>query len=417
MCVGICPHGVLELDDNAYPKLTGECVSCGFCSACCPGADVDYPGLSRQVFEESFDPANLQGHVEHLYVGHPKKNEIRMSGASGGMVTGILDYLLAQGRIDGAVVVGMDDRRPYVSKGVLASTSADLLASTQSKYCVTPSLEVLREIRRLKGTFAVVALPCQVHALRKMAQVDRGLARKIKYILGLYCHCTMEVNGHREAIEAFGIPLEEVAAFQFRGGGWPGGFFVIKKDGTEVRLHEKILIKDVMNVMFRLFGPKRCQLCVDALCEYADLSFGDFWAFDFAEDLAVHERCTLISQRTPVGRQLMEEIIASGQFVVHTVPHSRNSKRILRMAEGKRSRAHAGLFRADKAGLPVPDYHYTIPGPSSRDVRKVFFFSLFQRIKHPLFRKLVLKLLFSPVGVLAYRINSLRKKAFIDYHA
>ena len=73
---------------------------------------------------------------------------------------------------------------------------------SQSKYCVTPSLAVLREIRRRKGSFAVVALPCQVHALRKMAQVDRGLAAKITYILGLYCHCTMEVSGHQEAIEA-----------------------------------------------------------------------------------------------------------------------------------------------------------------------------------------------------------------------
>ena len=417
MCIGICPHGVLDMDERSFPELRGECVSCGFCSACCPGADVDYPGLSRQVFEEPYDPADLQGHVEHLYVAHPNNQEIRFSGASGGMVTGILDYLLEQGKIDGAVVVAMDGTRPYKTKGILATTAQELQASAQSKYCVSPSLAVLREIRRLKGQYAVVALPCQVHALRKMALVDRGLARKIKYILGLYCHCTMEVNGHEEAIEAFGIPLGDVAAFQFRGGGWPGGFFVIKKDGTEVRLHEKILIKDVMNVMFRLYGPRRCQLCVDALCEYADLSFGDFWAFDFAKDLAVHERCTLISQRTAAGRQLMEDIMGSGQFVVHTLPHSRNSKRILKMAAGKKSRAHVGLHHAARKGLPAPAYHYAIPQPTVRDVRKVFFFSLFQRVKSPVFRKLVLKLLFSPLGVLAYKVNSARKSLFIDYHA
>ncbi|KAB2891976.1 MAG: coenzyme F420 hydrogenase, partial [Desulfobulbaceae bacterium] len=182
MCIGICPHGVLEMDERSFPVLRGECVSCGFCSACCPGADVDYPGLSRQVFEEPYDSADLQGHVEHLYVAHPKNREIRFSGASGGMVTGILDYLLEQGKIDGAVVVAMDSMLPYKTKGILATTAQELYASAQSKYCVSPSLAVLREIRRLKGQFAVVALPCQVHALRKMALVDRGLARKIKYI-------------------------------------------------------------------------------------------------------------------------------------------------------------------------------------------------------------------------------------------
>jgi len=417
MCVGVCPHGVLDIAADAYPVLAGECVSCGFCTACCPGLDVDYPVLSRQVFDAAYDPADLQGHVEHLYVAHPKDQKIRDAGASGGMVTAILDHLLATGEIDGAVVVGTDELLPYKTRGVLATTGAEIRACAQSKYCVTPSLAVLRQLRRLKGRYAVVALPCQVHALRKLQRVDRGLAARITCILGLYCHCTMEVNGHEEAIAAFGIPLAEVAAFQFRGGGWPGGFFVVKKDGTEVRLHEKILIKDVMNVMFRLYGPQRCLLCVDALAEYADLSFGDFWAFDFAEDLSIHERCTLISQRTAVGRQLMEEVQRCGRFVVHTLPHARNSKRILRMAQGKKTRAYVGLHEAMASGRPHPAYNFAIPLPSARQRRQVRSFKLFQRIRHRSFRTLILKLLFSPLGVLAYRVNTLRKKILIDYHA
>ncbi len=417
MCVGVCPHGVLDLDADAYPVPVGECTSCGFCSACCPGAEVDYPALSLQVFNEKYDEQSLQGHVENLFVVHPENQDIRHAGASGGVVTALLDYLLVNKKIAGAVLVGMDGLRPYKTAGLLATSREEILSCAQSKYCVTPSLAVLREIRRRKGEFAVVALPCQVHALRKMQRVDPGLAGKIKYIFGLYCHCTMEVNGHEEAIEAFGIPLEDVAAFQFRGGGWPGGFFVRKKDGTEVRLHEKILIKDVMNVMFRLYGPKRCQLCIDALCEYADLSFGDFWAFDFAEDLAGHERCTLISQRTATGRELMREVQASGEFAVHTLPHARNSKRILRMAQGKKARSFVGLFQRARGNRPYPFYNFKTPVPTAKDRRRVFFYSLFQRTKAPLFRKIILKMLFSPIGVLAYRLNSLRKKTFIDYHA
>lgn len=415
MCVGICPHGVLELDENAYPTLRGSCTGCGFCSACCPGGEVNYPGLSQQVFDKNYDSQSLQGHVENLYVAHPDNQDIRYAGASGGMVTALLDYLLVNKKIDGAVVVGMDNHVPYKTKGMLATTQEEIRSCTQSKYCVTPSLAVLREIRTRKGSFAVVALPCQVHALRKLEQIDPTLSRKIKYIFGLYCHCTMEVHGHEEAIKAFGIPLEEVAAFQFRGGGWPGGFFVVKKDGSQVALHEKILIKDVMNVMFRLYGPKRCHLCIDALCEYADLSFGDFWAFDFAEDLAAHERCTLISQRTATGKELMDEIQKIGEFTVHTLPHARNSKRILRMARGKKSRAYVGLAEKIQNNNPYPLYNFTLPTPSGKEKRRVFFYSLFQRTQSALFRKTILKLLFSPFGVLAYKINTLRKKASIDY--
>lgn len=417
MCVGVCPHGVLDIAAAAYPVLVGECVSCGFCTACCPGLDVDYPALSRQVFDATYDPAELQGHVEQLYVAHPNDSTIRDAGASGGMVTGILDHLLTAGEIDGAVIVGMDSLLPYKTRGVLATTGAEIQACAQSKYCVTPSLAVLRQLRRLKGRYAVVALPCQVHALRKMQLVDRGLASRIRYILGLYCHCNMEVNGPEEAIEASGIPLAEVAAFQFRGGGWPGSFFVIKKDGTEIPLQKRIQHKDVMNVMFRLYGPKRCLLCVDALSEYADLSFGDFWAFDFAGDMAGLERCTLVSQRTAAGRELMGQVQRSGRFVVHPLPGSRNPKRTLRMARGKKNRAYVGLHAAMAGDRPHPAYHFAIPRPAAGQRWQVWSFRLFQRIKHRWFRMVVLKLLFSPLGVLAYRVNTLRKKILIDYHA
>lgn len=417
MCVGVCPHNILGLDENSYPVLQGDCTSCGFCSGCCPGAEVDYPALSRQVFHEPYDEQSLQGHVDNLYVVHPENREIRYAGASGGVVTGLLDYLLRHKKIDGAIVVGMDRSTPYKTKGLLATTREEIQACAQSKYCVTPSMAVLQEVRRKKGRFAVVALPCQVHGLRKLETVDPSLAKKIGYIFGLYCHCTLDVNGHEEAIRAFGIPLEDVAAFQFRGGGWPGGFFVVKKDGTQVRLHDKILIKDVMNVMFRLYGPERCKLCIDALCEYADLSFGDFWAFDFSEDLAIHERCTLISQRTGVGRELMEEIQKSNDFSVFALPLARNSKRILRMAQGKKTRSFVGLFHRIEQNRPYPLYNVDIAKPTQKARRSVFLYSLFTKIKAPLFRTLILKLLFSPIGVLAYKLNTLRKNRVHDYRA
>jgi coenzyme F420 hydrogenase subunit beta len=417
MCVGVCPHNVLELDDKSYPVLRGNCTSCGFCSGCCPGAEVDYPALSRQVFNGDYDRQSLEGHVENLYIAHPENREIRYAGASGGVVTGLLDYLLAHNKIDGAVVVGMDSLIPYKTRGLLATTREEIQACAQSKYCVTPSMAVLQEVRRRKGRFAIVALPCQVHALRKLETVDPSLAKKISYIFGLYCHCTLDVSGHEEAIQAFGIPLEDVASFQFRGGGWPGGFFVVRKDGSEVRLHDEILIKDVMNVMFRLYGPERCKLCIDALCEYADLSFGDFWAFDFSADLAQHERCTLISQRTRVGKELMEEIQGSGEFTVHALPHARNSKRILRMAEGKKTRSFVGLLQRRKRNRPYPFYNIEIPRQNGKARRSVFLYALFTKIQARLFRTIVLKLLFSPVGVLAYRLNTLRKNIVNDYRA
>lgn len=413
-CAGVCPVRVIRFNDERFPVLTGRCTSCGLCTQCCPGADVDLPGLSRRLFNTGYDPEDLQGYTENLFVAHPVDNAVRFAGASGGLVTGLLLYLLEKGEIDGAVVVGMDPDRPYCSKGFLATTAQDIRDAAQSKYCLTPSMEVVQELRGRKGKFAVVALPCQIHGLRKLETVDPGLADKIAYIFGLYCNCNLEPNGHLEAIEACGIGLDEVARFDFRGGGWPGGFFVRKKDGTEVPLHS-INIKDVMNIMFRLYGAGRCYLCIDALAEFADLSFGDFWAFDYTGSLAELERCTLVSQRTGKGLRLLRQAEEDGMVRLHILPRERASKRILNMARGKKLRNFVRLRRTAAAGQ-VPDYHCLLPGSSARAVRKEKLYRMFFLLRGPRARRLVLKILFSPLGTFLDRLNTKRKNLFCGYH-
>lgn len=415
VCAGVCPVGVIGFNDDRFPVLTGRCTNCGLCTKCCPGADVDLPGISRRLFNAPHDPGDLQGWTENMFVAHPVDREVRMGGASGGLVTGLLLYLLEKGEIDGAVVVGMDGERPYLSKGFLATTAAEIREAAQSKYCLTPSMEVLRELRDRKGRFAVVALPCQIHGLRKLETADPGLAGKIAYIFGLYCNCNLLPNGHLEAIEACGIRLDEVARFDFRGGGWPGGFFVRKKDGTEVPLHGMI-IKDVMNVMFRLYGARRCYLCIDALAEFADLSFGDFWAFDYTGSLAGLERCTLVSQRTPRGLGLLRQAEEDGAVRLHILPKERASKRILTMAGDKKDRNFVSLRRLAAAGRPVPEYHCSLPAPPAAAVRKERRYRLFFLLRGPRARRLALRIMFSPVGEFLDRLNTRRKKLFCGYH-
>jgi len=53
--------------------------------------------------------------------------------------------------------------------------------------------------------------------------------------------------------------------------------------------------------MFRITGTERCYLCVDGLSEYADLSFRDFFAFDYSGDMEKMEKYTLITQRPRGG--------------------------------------------------------------------------------------------------------------------
>jgi coenzyme F420 hydrogenase subunit beta len=415
LCSGACPTRAIRPDHDAFPQLVGKCTGCGFCLAGCPGGEVDFPELSRRIYHGDYDPEDLCGHIENIFVSHPTNQKIRFAGASGGLTTGLLVYLLEKKKIDGAVVVNMDSEKGYLTKGVLASTVEEIKDAAQSKYCITPSMEVLSEIRKSKGRFAVVALPCQLHGLRKLELVDPTLTNKISYYFGLFCNCNLNLDGHLEAMQACKIRLSEVERFNFRGGDWPGGFHVRMKNGTERSLHT-INIKNVMNVMFRLYGSERCYLCYDALAEYADLSFGDFWAFDYHDDWSKRERCTLVYQRTPQGKELLDAAVADGAILLDRLPLERNSKRILKMAWGKKNRTIARLSRREKKGLPCPNYHFPIPGLGKEARRALMLYSFFQLLRGQLPRRVILRILFSPLGVFLVRLNTLRKRKFSTHH-
>jgi hypothetical protein len=128
------------------------------------------------------------------------------------------------------------------------------------------------------------------------------------------------------------------------------------------------------------------------------------------------ERCTLVSQRTAKGLRLLEQAMADGAVVLHQLPRERTSKRILNMARGKKSRGFVRLLRLAAKGEPVPDYHCAIPRPQVAAFRKERLYRLFFLLRGPRSRRLVLRILFSPVGAFLDRVNTRRKKMYCDYH-
>ncbi|MFZ5799670.1 MAG: Coenzyme F420 hydrogenase/dehydrogenase, beta subunit C-terminal domain [Desulfobulbaceae bacterium] len=415
LCAGVCPVRVIGFSSMNYPELKGECTECGLCTRCCPGGDVDFPGLSRRVFGAGYDPGDPYGQVAGMFVAHAAEERIRGTATSGGAVTAVLVSLLAAGRIDGAVVIGPDPAQPYRMQGVLATTADEIINAAQSKYCLTPSLEVLQLLRRRRGKFAVVGLPCQIHGLRKLEAADPGLADKIYCLLGLCCHCNMEPFAHLEVLNARGIPLSEIQRFEFRGGGWPGGFRVRTRNGEEIPLHTT-LYTTVLNVMFKLYGAGRCFLCVDALAEFADLSFGDFWAHDYDGELAKMERCTLVTQRTEKGRAILAGVRERGDLAVYPLPPERKSRRISKMAAAKKNLGFARLARRRRKGLPCPDYGFTPPPSSAGARRREVLQRVFFLLRGPRMRRLILRLLLSRAGTVYESLNQWRKRKFGGYH-
>ena len=415
ICAGVCPVRVIHLDTDNFPRLQGECTQCGLCTGCCPGAEVDFPLLSEHLFQVRHDATCLEGYVAKRFVAHARSKGVREAGTSGGVVSALLIHLLESGEIDGAVVAGFDPQEPCRMKGMLATTAEEVLAAAGSKYCLTSSMEALQLLRRKKGRFAVVGLPCQVQGIRKLQMTDPSLARKIYCVFGLYCHCNMEPRVVHDVLAACRIKPSDVERFEFRGGGWPGGFHVRLRDGRNLPLHTT-LYTTILNILFKIYGAKRCYLCVDALSEYADLSFGDFWAHDYSDDLAVHTRSTQVAQRTETGLTILRRAEEDGAINLYPLPRERASKRIANMVRGKKNRSWIRIARRKKKGLASPDYHFKPPAPSAKAKRSELILRLFFLCRGTMARKILTKFLFSRAATLYERINLLRKRVFGNFH-
>jgi len=419
LCAGVCPTGAIGFPDDLelYPELTGKCTDCGLCNKVCPGAEVDYPALSEQVFGKPHDPLDPWGHMQKLWVGYPADKTVRDQGASGGLTTGILLYLLNSGRIKGAVVLRMDPDKPYRAQALVARTEEEIRSAAKSKYCIEPGMRALSGIRKEAGPFAVVGLPCQIHGLRRLETVEPGLAEKIPYKLGLYCHYNMEVRGTLDGLRLGGIPLDEIAKFEYRGGGWPGGLISLTSDGQARPLHAKIIIKNFMSMMLRLYGAPRCFMCVDGMCQFADLALGDFWAFDYPDHFGDLEWCSQVAVRTAIGREVIESGLKDGAFKLWEMPKERYPKRTRNFAREKQHEGYVRLRRFIRQGRDVPDYHFEIPKCRPIDwLAELLRFRLVRVFSGRRAREAVVKVLLSPFGTVLDRLNTVRKKIVLRFH-
>ena len=303
-CVGVCPSEKIhfvDVLDTCLPETdrTLSCEECpGYCLDACPGRDVDFPAMNEALFGRQPE-SYLLGIAEEWHVAWASDPEIRAAGASGGVLTAMVKYLLDEGIVKGVACLIDDLENPLFPKPVIARDMDTLRLAQQSKYSLAPLNVVLRQVEKFDGPVAYVALPDQVHALRKLQQMEHPSVRNIKVILGSYCGAIQ----HFTAIAAFlrknGIrDLERVARVEYRAGAWPGKLRVTLKDGATFELD-----KFYANYMTLFYSVERSLLCVDLSNEFADISFGDAWAPRYEER---HEGFNLIAVRTDVGKEIFD---------------------------------------------------------------------------------------------------------------
>lgn len=132
---------------------------------------------------------------------------IRYNSSSGGLITQLLIFALEECIIDGAQVTRMKNDNPLEPEPFIARTKEDIIGASTSKYCPVPANIALKEIIDSKKgeKFAVVGLPCHMHAIRKAEQINKKLSEKTVLHVGIFCGHSSNFLGTKLWLDKFRI--------------------------------------------------------------------------------------------------------------------------------------------------------------------------------------------------------------------
>ncbi len=172
------------------PKLCSDCGICGgelrplMAAACVfvqnrhEQIELKIHGRNRSDGDELRFGVNRAIHIARL-------RQINYEAQWSGIVTRLGALLLERGLVDGVIATKAAPGTRWAPLPFLARTPAEVLATAGNKPCLSPTLEVLPEVKAsgLKR-LAFIGMGCQVHALRCI-EADLGLEQL--YVIGLPC--------------------------------------------------------------------------------------------------------------------------------------------------------------------------------------------------------------------------------------
>ena len=301
----------------------------------------------------SLDNPSVQ--AGELYAGYACDESMRAAVSSGGIVSAVLIHLLRSG-YDGVLVsrISSDGATSAVTR--LVRSEAEVLEHAGSSYIDTPVLQAVDDLcasGALAGQrYAVVALPCQVRALRKKILRQGDLAASLYPIIGLFCRGNVKPAFYDHLLDREGIDPSQVRSLRVRRGQVKGRVEVVLSDGRQRRLSFSHL--NACRTL-GLHAKRLCLWCGEHLAEEADLSVGDVFLKEFKNRLIKHS--AYVARNAPAAA-LLEALIDGGQITCSHVgmeTYRRRFRRVERFSNDLASRRLAARLagrRAPRGKLP-----------------------------------------------------------------
>lgn len=320
--------------------LRGQlCTGCGLCASVSGGAismETVSPGYSRprpgrpsaeaeRVIANACPGAKVaawgDAPAQHPYwgpsvavaTGFSTDSAMRHRASSGGVITALAVHALRSGMVDRVVHVAPDPIHPTRNIVVCSSDERDVVTGAGSRYAASSPLADIDKILSDGGRLAFVGKPCDVSALRRLGQTDPRVDEHVALLLSFFCAGVPSHNAARQILIDLGVDPDEVAAFRYRGFGWPGMTRATLRDGrfAEMTYEESWGGRLSHEVQYR------CKICPDAVGGVADVACADAWYGGETGYPTFHEQDgrSLIVARTTVGNRVLDEAVAAGAVV------------------------------------------------------------------------------------------------------
>jgi coenzyme F420 hydrogenase subunit beta len=324
-----------------------------------PDKFVNYPELNKFIFGKY--PDNwLFGEVKKFYLGYAKDNEVRKSGASGGILSAINIYLLENNLIDGAIVLDTKEDISYLTEPIIARNREEILKSAQSKYCVAPLNQILKNLPDNSQSFSYIGLPHEVASIRKLQQANYNLTKNINYIFGPFFGHSLYFSSIISFLKTHGVKdLNLIKKLEFRAGDWPGYLRIELKNGKVISTP-----KFFANYLIPFHITRESLYQVDYTNELTDVSVGDGWA---KEESQQKGGWSLILARSENGLKLLNEMQNIGKLHLEEISFDDALRMHSHGIDFKKRGAFLRIENLKKKGLPYPKYgYYPIDIPISR---------------------------------------------------
>lgn len=252
-CLSYCLWDAAERQGRT---VTAEvCRDCLVCYQICPRLPRRQGDVASSLFPQGEPRA--WGRAIAAYTVRPLVERIGVQ--DGGITSLLAVHVIKTGMVDAVLVTGRrDDWTPF---SYWATDPQGVSAAAGSKYSAAPALEALSEGADRFERVAVIALPCQCAALRRLEQVRLAWSDKLVLTIGLFCTETFWHVGLVELVDReLGRPVAEVDAFAIQ-----RGRLVVQAGGDTAEWKLRELDEIVWPI---------CNVCEDLSAEMADIAIG-----------------------------------------------------------------------------------------------------------------------------------------------